>query len=259
MNSAYTIRNLDSIYSPALVFYKDLIRSNIAEIVRIANGPAGLRPHVKTHKTREIVRLEIDAGITKHKCATLAEAEMLAQAGALDVLIAYPIVGPNGKRLAALMMKYPTTRFSALVDHPQALTMLGQIMAAEGLTLDALIDLNVGQHRTGIEPGDEARALYRQLATTPGLRTDGFHVYDGHNHQESESERKRRLTRCWRLCWRCDMGSKQKGSLSHVWYAEALRRSLSGRNSACRAWNYHRARLCCKTMDMAQSLPTCVG
>lgn len=189
MNSAYTINNVSAIFSPALIFFKDLIRNNIAEVIRIAGSPARLRPHVKTHKTREIVQMELDVGIKKHKCATLAEAEMLAQVGAPDVLIAYPIVDPNGQRLAALMRKYPKTRFSALVDHPLALAALGRAMAESNLTLDVLLDLDVGQHRTGIPAGAEAIALYEQLAKTPGLRPDGFHVYDGHNHQESETER----------------------------------------------------------------------
>ena len=59
-------------------FYKELIKSNLAHMLSRAGGPARLRPHVKTHKTREIARMELEAGITKHKCATLAEAEMLA-------------------------------------------------------------------------------------------------------------------------------------------------------------------------------------
>lgn len=189
MNPAYSIRDLDSIYSPALVFFKDLIRHNIAEIIRIAGSPAKLRPHVKTHKTREIAAMELEAGITKHKCATLAEAEMLASVGAPDVLISYPIVGPNCGRLAKLMKKYPKTRFSTLADHPKAIEALGKIMKDAGLTLDVLLDLDVGQHRTGIAPGDEAIKLYEQIGKTPGLRPDGFHVYDGHNHQESEAER----------------------------------------------------------------------
>src|SRR5271166_3678434 len=95
MHQRYTVTDTSSIFSPALLFYKDLIRNNIAEAVRIAGDPSRLRPHVKTHKTPEIVRLCLDAGITKHKCATLAEAEMLATSGAQDIFLAYPLVGPN--------------------------------------------------------------------------------------------------------------------------------------------------------------------
>lgn len=115
---------------------------------------------------------------------------MLAMVDAPDVLIAYPIVGPNAQRLAELMKRYPNTRFSALVDHPAAMAALGATLVRNGLVLDVLMDLNVGQNRTGIAVGEEAKSLYEQIARTPGLRPAGFHVYDGHNHQESFGERK---------------------------------------------------------------------
>src|SRR5438309_10951702 len=95
MNPQYAVRDTSAIFSPALLFFKDLIRRNIARCLEIAGSPARLRPHVKTHKTREIVRLELDAGITKHKVATLAEADLVASCGAPDVLLAYDLVGPD--------------------------------------------------------------------------------------------------------------------------------------------------------------------
>ncbi len=95
MNPHYLLRDSSGVFSPALLFYKDMIRRNIARAVAMVGDPARLRPHVKTHKTRELVRLELDAGIAKHKCATIAEAEMIAQVGAPDVFLAYNIVGPN--------------------------------------------------------------------------------------------------------------------------------------------------------------------
>ena len=190
MNPIYALRDTSEIFTPALVFYKDLIRKNIAEAVRIAGSPARLRPHVKTHKTREIAVMEQEAGIRKHKAATLAEAEMLAGCGAEDVLISYPLVGPNAQRLARLAAQFPTTRFSSLVDHPKSAQALSDALSAAGLKLEALIDLDVGQHRTGIPVGPAAADLYRRIARLPGLAPGGFHVYVGHNHQESVDERK---------------------------------------------------------------------
>jgi D-serine deaminase-like pyridoxal phosphate-dependent protein len=189
MNPLYTIRDTSTIFSPALVFYKDLIQRNIARAVEIAGNPSRLRPHVKTHKTREIVRLELAAGITKHKCATLAEAEMLADCGVPDVLLAYNLVGPNCGRMALLMQGYPRCRFAVLADHPAAAQALAEAMTAHGLEIDVLLDVDPGQHRTGIAPGPEAAALYEQIARLPGLRPAGLHFYDGHNHQESLAER----------------------------------------------------------------------
>ena len=191
MNPIYRLTDPSTVFSPALLFYKDLIHRNIARAVEIAGDPARLRPHVKTHKTREIAKMQIAAGITKHKCATVAEAEMLATCGAADVLIAYPMVGPNCQRVANLATKYPRTRFGVTVDHPLPLWALSAAVAAAGQTVDAYLDVDCGMHRTGIAAGDAAFALYRQLAYLPGLRPAGFHVYDGHNHQESIDERSR--------------------------------------------------------------------
>ncbi len=188
-HSLYHIENTSTIYSPGLVFFLDLIRQNLARTIELAGSVDRLRPHCKTHKTREIVQLELAAGIRKHKVATLAEAELLASCGVPDVFIAYPIVGPNQRRLAELIRRYPNTRFSVTVDHPHSLKTLSQTMSLENVEVDALLDLDVGQHRTGISPGPEAESLYEQMLAAPGLKAVGFHVYDGHNHQPTLAER----------------------------------------------------------------------
>ncbi len=185
MNSTYAITDPSPVYSPALLFYVDLIRRNIARAIEIAGSPARLRLHVKTHKTREIVRLAISAGITKHKCATIAEAELLADCGAADVLVAYPMVGPNGARLANLVKAYRACRFSTLVDHPSSARALSEAMFAAKQSVDVWLDLNSGQDRTGIAPGPQAVALYELIDQLPNLHPVGLHFYDGHQRQES--------------------------------------------------------------------------
>jgi D-serine deaminase-like pyridoxal phosphate-dependent protein len=195
MDPRYAIRDVTAVFSPALLFYKDLIRQNITRAVEMAGGPERLRPHVKTHKTREIARLEMEAGIGKHKCATLAEAEMLASCGARDVLLAYNLVGPNCGRMARLAATYPECRFAVLTDHPTPLRALSEALRQAGQSVDVLVDLDVGQHRTGIAPGDEAAALYELIGQLPGLRPGGLHVYDGHNHQEDFLDRQAAVRR----------------------------------------------------------------
>lgn len=189
MNPIYQLKDPGSLFSPALLFYKDLIRRNIARAVEIAGGPDRLRPHAKTHKTREIIRLELEAGITKHKCATLAEAEMIASCGVADVLIAYPVVGPNCSRLAQLAKANPRTRFAALADSQVGIQQLSNAMQEAGQEIEVLLDVDVGMHRTGIVPGDGAVALYEIIARSPGLQPGGLHAYDGQNNQESLAER----------------------------------------------------------------------
>ena len=156
----------------------------------MAGSPDRIRPHVKTHKTAEIVRLCLEVGVTKHKCATLAEAELLASCSVPDVLIAYPLVGPNPARLARLAGLYPSTRFAVTVDHREPVEALERAFQEGGATVDVLLDLDVGQHRTGLAPGPEAVALYRQIAGAKHLRPGGLHVYDGHNHQGPVGERR---------------------------------------------------------------------
>lgn len=189
MDAVYRIENLDEVYSPGLVFYKSIIESNIAEIIRLAGSPTRLCPHVKTHKTREIAAMQLAAGITSHKCATVAEAEMLAQIGVPDVLIAYPVIGPNVRRVRELIGKYPTTQFGVLCDHPTSANALNRGMEGATKKLTVLIDLDVGHHRTGIAAGPAAVELYQQIAASSHLQVGGFHVYDGHNHQEDYNTR----------------------------------------------------------------------
>jgi D-serine deaminase-like pyridoxal phosphate-dependent protein len=162
-----------------LLIYPDRVRENIRSMIRIAGNADHLRPHLKTHKLAELVRLQIELGINKFKCATIAEAEMAASAGARDVLIAYQMVGPNQGRLLELSRKYPGTLFSCVTDNADIVTALARLFSNAGRTLDVLLDIDCGQHRTGIEPGARAVELYRQLASSPGLRPGGIHAYDG--------------------------------------------------------------------------------
>lgn len=183
--------NADDIPSPALLLHADRIEDNLARMIAMAGGPDRLCPHVKTHKIPQLVRRQIELGIRRFKCATIAEAEMAAQAGAPDVLLAQQPVGPNARRFAALISHFPATRFAALVDHPAVLPELAPL--ATGRDLELLIDLDIGQHRTGIAPGPEAVALARTLASTPGLAFAGLHAYDGHLH---DPDPVRRQARC---------------------------------------------------------------
>ena len=185
----YHLAEAAEVFSPALVFFPELIRQNIARIIELAGSPDRLRPHVKTHKTREIAAMQLAAGVTKHKCATVAEAELLAAAGVPDVLIAYPLVGPNVGRVATLAKLFPDTKFSALIDHEAGADGLGWAAARAGRPIGFFVDLDVGQHRTGIAVGPLAAALYERASRLPGLVPAGLHAYDGHNHIEDPVDR----------------------------------------------------------------------
>ncbi len=195
----YRLKDASRIYSPGLVVFLETLRRNLEEIIRIAGGPSRLRPHCKTHKTRQIIELQLAAGITHHKCATIAEAEMLAEAGAEDILIAYQLVGPNLNRLVQLVDKYPRQKFICLVDSPQAVEQLSEVLqrAANSSLVEAMIDLDPGMNRTGIVPGPEAIELYEMVLAAENLGVGGLHWYDGHHRQSDLSERKIAVETDW--------------------------------------------------------------
>jgi len=176
----YRVSNVDEVASPALLIYPDRVEENIRRMVRIAGGVDRLRPHMKTNKLPEVIRMQMAQGILKYKCATIAEAEVAAACSVPDVLLAYQPVGPNIQRLIHLVKKFPSTRFSALVDDAGAVEALSRAASAANVTIDLFVDLDCGMHRTGIAPGPGAIALYQQVARSPGLRVAGLHVYDGH-------------------------------------------------------------------------------
>ena len=173
---------LSEVASPALIVYPDRVEENIRRMIAIAGGTQRLRPHMKTHKMPEMIRLQIAMGITRFKCATLAEAEMTASCGAADVLLAYQMTGPNVGRYLELMRRFPATRFSTIADDEGVIRKLSQAAAAASQTIELLLDIDCGQHRCGVEPGARACELYRLIASLPGLKPGGLHAYDGHIH-----------------------------------------------------------------------------
>jgi D-serine deaminase-like pyridoxal phosphate-dependent protein len=169
----------DAIDSPALIFYVDRMRENVQLLKRITGDPLRLRPHVKTHKTKEATQMMMDAGIQKFKCATIAEAEMLGMVQAPDVLLAYQPVGPKLQRFISLIKNYPATRYSCLVDDKNVAASISIAAISENMKIPVFIDLNVGMNRTGISP-DEAIELCKYCASLQGISLIGLHFYDGH-------------------------------------------------------------------------------
>jgi D-threonine aldolase len=175
----FHISNPHQIDSPALLVYPDRVKANIQTAINMIGDSNRLRPHVKTHKCAEVAKLMMEAGITKFKCATIAEAEMLGMQQATDVLLAYQPVGPKLQRFIALIKKYSATRFSCLTDNMVAAVAQSKAFVDAGLQVPVYIDLNIGMNRTGINPG-EAIELYKYCTTAPGITIKGLHAYDGH-------------------------------------------------------------------------------
>lgn len=190
----YTIRNVDNIDSPALVLYRERIQQNITAAIGMVKNVNLLRPHIKTNKIAEVCAMMMAAGISKFKCATIAEAEMLAILNAKDVLLAYQPVGPKAQRLLLLAQKYPATTFSCLLDNAAVANHLSKVFT--GHSIQVFIDLNVGMNRTGIKPSD-AFALYQHIQALPNISIAGLHVYDGHITDREFSDRKAKSDRAF--------------------------------------------------------------
>jgi D-serine deaminase-like pyridoxal phosphate-dependent protein len=184
----YQLDNIADFESPALVFYEDRIKENIQLLISMIDDKRRLRPHVKTHKSADVTRLMLDAGIVKFKCATIAEAEMLGLCEAPDVLLAYQPVGPNIQRLLALQAKFPNTKFSCLVDNLQTAKELATAFQEHRQHIGAYIDLNVGMNRSGISP-QNVTDLYGAIIFLEGLEIHGLHTYDGHIHEADYTSR----------------------------------------------------------------------
>jgi D-serine deaminase-like pyridoxal phosphate-dependent protein len=178
-NEWYFIADVDEVDSPALVVYPGRVLENIRLLKGRVKEVSSLRPHVKTNKMAEVCQLMLKEGIHKFKCATIAEAEMLALIKAPDVLLAYQPAGPKIQRLIRLIKTYPATRFSCVIDNVNTADKLNSCCHEAGVQLNILIDLNVGMNRTGIRPG-KAFQLLAHCMQLAALVPVGLHVYDGH-------------------------------------------------------------------------------
>jgi D-serine deaminase-like pyridoxal phosphate-dependent protein len=177
----YRLNSPDEIDTPAYLVYEDMVHHNIREVLRVCGSAEKVVPHVKTHKSAEVLKLQIAAGMNSYKCATLREAELLAEHGVSEIIIAYPMAHPAKlKRLVTLLKLYPEIEFKAIASAPGHLTALSEVAQTAGVELGVYVDLDTGMHRTGVQPGQEAGGFYSSIAATPGLKALGAHVFDGH-------------------------------------------------------------------------------
>jgi D-serine deaminase-like pyridoxal phosphate-dependent protein len=185
----YSITDPSTIDTPALLVYPERVQQNIDAAIRLVGDASRLRPHIKTHKTKEVTELLMRAGIHQFKCATIAEAELLGICKAKDVLLAYQPLGPKLNRFLAVIEHYPTTQYACLTDNIPAATEIALAAKKANTRLTVYIDLNVGMNRTGIAP-EEAEGLIEFCLQQSSLHLAGLHAYDGHIRNTDLIERK---------------------------------------------------------------------
>jgi D-serine deaminase-like pyridoxal phosphate-dependent protein len=162
--------------TPALVIDMDRVERNISHIQAICDA-AGVanRPHIKTHKSPFLARLQIQAGAQGITCQKLGEAEVMAEAGLDDILISYNLIGEEKiARLGALLAK---TNVTVAADNAVVIAGLSHAGTAAGRSLPVVIECDTGRKRAGVETPSEAVTLAKQIADTPGLSFAGFMMY----------------------------------------------------------------------------------
>jgi D-serine deaminase-like pyridoxal phosphate-dependent protein len=188
----FHVDNEADVASPALLLYRERVEHNLRLMLEIAGGPQRLRPHVKTHKMAALVRRQVELGISRFKTSTIAETEMCADAGAADILLAMPCVGPNAHRLACLAEKHPGVQFAAIADDEETVRTLASAAQQHRVVLGVFLELDCGMGRTGILPGEAAAFLAHAIKDAPGLIFRGLHAYDGHIHDADLATRRER-------------------------------------------------------------------
>jgi 3-hydroxy-D-aspartate aldolase len=170
----------DDIPTPALLLDLDRFERNLRRMAAHARASGkNLRPHAKTHRCPEIARRQVSAGALGVACAKLGEAEVMARAGVRGLLITTEVVAPAAiRRLMRMVSAAPDTLL--VVDNPANVADLAREAAADGVTVNVLVDIDVGTRRTGITPGEPALALARAVVAQPSLHFRGLQGYAGH-------------------------------------------------------------------------------
>jgi D-serine deaminase-like pyridoxal phosphate-dependent protein len=173
---AYRLADERRLLTPALLVYPEQVNTNIQAVLRLMDGDANRwRAHVKSAKLRSVMTQLVRAGVTQFKCATTLELAVACEAGARDILLAYPTVGPKVERVIRLAAAATGLSLSVLVEDAEA------VRAWAGSRVGLFVDVNPGMNRTGIPQADtEAVAGTARAIRDAGLVFRGVHYYDGH-------------------------------------------------------------------------------
>ncbi|MBL8598958.1 MAG: DSD1 family PLP-dependent enzyme [Devosia sp.] len=184
--------------TPALLVDLPVLKANVVTMAKLAarHGRA-LRPHAKAHKSRLIGRMQLDAGAVGICCATVREAEVMAGAGLDGILVTAPVVTPAmvARLIAA---REHVARLAVVVDGEAEIDLLAE-RARLAKPIDVLVDVDMGQGRTGVSKAVDAVRLAAKIAATPVLRYCGVQAYYGHlQHVPALEDRRDRVAEQWR-------------------------------------------------------------
>lgn len=170
---------IDDLDTPCLVVDLDAMERNIRRMIEYCRSHGvAWRPHAKSYKSSALARKVVEAGAIGVTCAKLGEAEVMAEGGVSDLLIANPLVGP--KKLARLVTLRRRADPIAVADHPDQVRGLSNAAAAGNVSIRTIVEVDIGMNRCGVVPGAAAVQLARQIASSPGLQFVGIMGWEGH-------------------------------------------------------------------------------
>ena len=179
MLADYRVKNEEDLLTPGLLVYPDRVKQNIQSMIAIAGGTHRLIPHIKTHKMSAVIQLQMEAGISRFKCATLSELQLLVRCGVKYILLAHQPTREKLDLFIEFQKKNPQIDFATLVDNLDSLQLFSELAMQYSVKLRLWIDLNNGMNRTGILP-KKADQIFHALNSNEHLIFEGLHVYDGH-------------------------------------------------------------------------------
>jgi D-serine deaminase-like pyridoxal phosphate-dependent protein len=181
----YRVSDPERVLTPALALYPEVIASNIRCTLDLLGGHADRwRAHIKTAKLNYTLRMLIDRGVRHFKCATSLELLRACQAGAADVLVAFPLMGANLHRVREIKNQHPRVRISVLAENE------AQVRQWRATEIGIFLDINPGMNRTGIEQSSRQYVVELARAVTKSrVEFRGLHYYDGQFGAVAEPER----------------------------------------------------------------------
>jgi 3-hydroxy-D-aspartate aldolase len=187
--------NLQDVDTPCLLVDLDAYERNVRKLGDfVRQHGVRLRAHAKTHKSADIARYQMEAGSACGICCQkVSEAEALVDAGITDVLISNQVVGPQ--KIARLVALASRARVLVCVDDIGNVSDLSAAATGAGVTIECLVEIDVGSGRCGVQPGQPALDIARRVAALPGLTFAGLQAYQGRaQHVYEFAERKRLIT-----------------------------------------------------------------
>ncbi|MES2463336.1 MAG: alanine racemase [Armatimonadota bacterium] len=172
----------ESLPTPTLLVDLDKLTGNIARMQKSCDAHGvDLWPHIKTHKTVEIARMQLAAGAKGLTCAKIGEAEALLPSGVRRVFLAHSLVDPlQGPRLRALAESLDEL-IVAVTSEAQA-EALEQVLALVDLHLPVLLAVDTGLRREGVRDPDSAARLAKRVDSLPHLSLRGIYSHEGHTY-----------------------------------------------------------------------------